>query len=105
MTIDFLADLRSRSDFLPFCPSCSHLGHMDTPDILIGPSLREFRGCFKFIWCCSLSETTQPFTTRYEAAVWWRNERLKDARDPAVTSKRRNTLKKLEAANLEAIVA
>jgi len=95
------ADIRARASYLPFCPLCSHVSIKEIQDILIGPSFRAVNGGHKLTQCCSLSATCEVFESEAEAATWWREKRRHPVRDIATDSRRRNTLAKLAAKNLE----
>lgn len=95
------ADIRAKASYFPLCPLCSHIGHHDTPDILNGPSVREFHGTFRINHCCSLSNTNEHFDSKASASSWWRARRAEEHPDIATNSRRLNTLQKLEQKGLE----
>lgn len=106
------SDIRAKASFLPYCPLCSFVSVADTPDILRGPSHREVRlpashlrpdgeVLHKIDHCCSVSRTDLSFTSKAEASQWWRVKRQEPLVCPATESRRRNTLAKLLAAQLE----
>lgn len=107
------SDLRARASFLPYCCCCSFVGIHDRPDILRGPSHREVHlaktsrrealTVHKLVACCHLSTTDEQFESEAEAASWWRARRLQTLACRADENRRRFTLAKLAAANLEAI--
>ncbi len=97
------ADLRSRAAYLPMCPLCSHCGVHDFPDMLIGPSLRQFGDRVKVVWCCAYSEPDGYFDSEAEASQWWRQRRTESHPDLATNQRRLLTLARLKDRNLEAI--
>lgn len=109
------SDLRSRAAFIPYCPSCSHVGVDGFADILRGPSHREVhlaktsrreaRTTHKLTACCMLSTTDEQFESEADAASWWRARRLQTLACRADDNRRRSTLAKLEAKGLEPITA
>lgn len=96
-------DPRARAGYLPPCPLCSFVGIGGFSDVIHGPSHRDFRGESKLTQCCALSATDEAFRTPAEAAAWWRARRLEPSKDLATDNRRRNTLRKLAAKDMEPI--
>lgn len=105
------ADMRSRANYLPYCPLCSFCGIPDRPDILHAPSHRtvalpacsrhEARVVHKLDQCCSLSADCPPCDSQAEVAQWWRARRMETLMDLANDNRRRSTIERLAAKNLE----
>lgn len=115
LTATLPADMRARASFLAYCPNCSHIGVIDSPDILRGPSHRqkplkpsvhypEGRILRKLVKYCSLSDTDQEFDSEADAASWWRSMRQQPLACPADEARRVRTLERLAAADLEPIL-
>lgn len=107
-------DQRARADFVPMCPYCSFVSIPEQPDILHRPFIREVsfaptfnfpegRTVYKLDKCCSMSDCTIPFDSKASASSWWRARRAEEHPDIATNERRKNTLRKLTAANLEAL--
>ncbi len=103
LTAKLTADMRSRASFLAFCPLCTVLGVIDTPDHLIGPSHRKFREYAKLDACCSLSQGCPPMASQADVAIWWHAKRQQALTDPATNNRRLSVLAKLSQAELEPV--
>lgn len=106
------SDIRSRANYLPYCPLCSFVGIPDRPDILHAPSHRsvtfgpsehypEGRTLHKLDSCCALSADCPPGDSQAEVAQWWRARRQESLMDLANDSRRRNTIARLAEKGLE----
>lgn len=106
MTIpDLTADIRARASYLAPCPCCSFLGIPDFPDTIRGPVARQRRtdGRHGLVRCCELSEGCGWHETASDAASWWRERRQQPLACIATENRRKNVIRKLQIAGLEAI--
>lgn len=116
LTASTLADIRSRANFMPYCCLCSlRVGTKE--QILNGPSLRtvpfapsrdypQGRNVVKVQGCCRHSQPPDEdnyFDDEASASQWWRQARLLEVGPLGDEMRRRRTLERLAAANLEAI--
>lgn len=90
------ADLRARAGYLPPCPLCSFLGVQEQPDIIRGPSHRQFRQFHKLDQCCQLSANCPPMDSQAEVAAWWGARRQAEIKScPSTETRRKSCLEKL----------
>ncbi len=107
------SDLRSRANYLPPCPLCSHTQVQDFPDSIRGPShrtktlkathRRPERIIHRQTSCCALSTTEQDFESEADAARYWAWKRQQPLPDTASEMRRLRTLERLERGGWEAL--
>ena len=95
----YSVEQRSRFNFLPACPLCS----FPERRIIMAPILVPVGDHYIIQACCRLSEFEDRFYEQAEAAAAWRQRRLEPMESIALENRRRSTLARLTAANLEPI--
>ena len=98
-------DARSRADFLPPCPLCSHVGVEGRDNIITYPFAARLLRTRRY-WlqgCCSIGIPSPSFDTPAELAQYWRTCREKPLRDVSLENRRRSTLGRLEQLGYEPV--